>query len=174
MDHTYQDPNNRRRDRGNCEIDQRHNFNLTAVGETPQFANRTLSLVGSGWRLSGIYRLIFIGDDRCHQSVERKPHCDTRLREWLQASATTSAAADRCLCDIAASARIRFYQTYISIRSGRPNTQWLNPAAFEPPALGTLGNLGRTTLRTAGGLAIRRSACSHVPRQGNEEFRVSS
>ena len=56
VDHTYQDPNNRRRDRGNCEIDQRHTFNLTAVAETPKFANRTLSLLGSGWRLSGIYR----------------------------------------------------------------------------------------------------------------------
>ena len=50
VDHTYQDRNNRRRDRGNCEIDQRHSFNLTAVAETPRFANRTLNLLGSGWR----------------------------------------------------------------------------------------------------------------------------
>src|SRR5439155_26478982 len=34
-DMTYQDPNNRRRDRGNCEYDQRHAFNLTGVAETP-------------------------------------------------------------------------------------------------------------------------------------------
>src|SRR4029079_4207285 len=56
VQHTYQDPNNRSRDRGNCEIDQRHMFNLTGVAETPQFGNRTLSLLGSGWRLSAIYR----------------------------------------------------------------------------------------------------------------------
>src|SRR5437762_6449465 len=50
VDNTYQDPNNRRRDRGNCESDQRHAFNLTAVAETPQLANRILSIVGAGWR----------------------------------------------------------------------------------------------------------------------------
>ncbi len=31
VDHTYQDPNNRRRDRVNCEVDQRQRFNLNAV-----------------------------------------------------------------------------------------------------------------------------------------------
>src|SRR5207244_10840843 len=56
VDQTYQDPNNRRRDRGNCEIDQRHSFNLTAVAETPEFANRVAALVGNGWRLSGLFR----------------------------------------------------------------------------------------------------------------------
>src|SRR5256885_13292543 len=56
VDQTYQDPNNRRRDRGNCDVDQRHNFNFTGIGETPKFSNRTLTLLGSGWRLSGIYR----------------------------------------------------------------------------------------------------------------------
>jgi hypothetical protein len=37
-------------------------------------------------------------------------------------------------------------QVYLD-KSGRANTQWINPAAFGQPVLGTLGNLGRVTLR---------------------------
>ena len=52
----YLDPNNRDFDRGNCDSDRRHVFNLTAVASTPQFANPTLRMLATGWRLSGIYR----------------------------------------------------------------------------------------------------------------------
>src|SRR5438105_6975095 len=44
--------------RGNCELDRRHNFNMSAVYEMPQFANRTLRIVGSGWQISGIARAV--------------------------------------------------------------------------------------------------------------------
>src|SRR5205823_6833949 len=56
VDQAYQDPNNRRKDRGNCEVDARHVFNFTSVTETPKFANPTVNMVGSGWRLSVLYR----------------------------------------------------------------------------------------------------------------------
>jgi hypothetical protein len=55
-DQTYQDANNRRRDRGDCEVDARHIFNITALGESPKFANHMLSLVASGWKLSTLSR----------------------------------------------------------------------------------------------------------------------
>jgi hypothetical protein len=145
VDHTYQDPNNRRRDRGNCEVDQRHTLNLTAVAETPQFANRTLNLVGSGWRLSGIYRANTSGT-----IIAASQSSGIRTVTLASASGSRTSAtsgSDPCLCDIAGQ-RPNLLMTDIYLdTSGRPNTQWLNSAAFGTPALGTLGNMGRTNLR---------------------------
>ena len=43
-------------DQGNCNSDRRHIFNMTAVADTPQFANPAARMLASGWRVSGIYR----------------------------------------------------------------------------------------------------------------------
>jgi hypothetical protein len=54
-DQTITDPN--RIDLpGNCDADRRHIVNLTAVYETPKFANRGLSMAATGWKISGIYK----------------------------------------------------------------------------------------------------------------------
>jgi hypothetical protein len=145
VDHTYQDRNNRRRDRGNCEIDARHSFNLTAVAETPAFANRTLTLVGTGWRLSGIYRATTAG------TIIASSQASGIRTVTLGAASGASAASggggvDRCLCDISSQRPNQILPNVYLDKSARPNTQWLNPAAFGQPALGTLGNLGRATL----------------------------
>src|SRR5262249_56851206 len=54
---TYIRVGDRERGRTNCGSDRRHVVNLSAVAESPQFANRTLRIVGSGWRLAPIYRI---------------------------------------------------------------------------------------------------------------------
>jgi hypothetical protein len=141
--HTYQDPNNRRRDRGNCEIDQRHIFNLTALAETPQFGNRTLSLLGSGWRLSGIYRRTTGG-----ASIQNSQAVGVRtVTIGAPAGSQTSiAGGDQCLCDVSNQRPDQISQNVYLDKSGRPGTQYLNPRAFALPAAGTLGNMGRVTL----------------------------
>jgi hypothetical protein len=144
VDHSYQDPNNRRKDRGNCESDQRHNFNLTAVAETPRFANRTLNLVGTGWRLSGLYRASTSGN-----LVASNQSSGPRTVTLGSASTSSSSGAsvDRCLCDVSNQRPDLVLPNAVYLdKSGRPGTQYLNPAAFAQPAVGTLGNLGRTTL----------------------------
>ncbi len=54
---TFRINNDRSFDRGNCVQDIRHTMNLRGVAETPEFANRTLGLLASGWRTALIYRV---------------------------------------------------------------------------------------------------------------------
>jgi hypothetical protein len=132
--HTYLDPTNRRKDRANCETDQRHIFNLTGVAETPKFSNHILTLVGTGWRLSGIYKAASGATSRNWRTVG--------LGDPAQ-STTTVTGNDRCLCDSAVQRPDIVNPNIYKDTSGRPRTQYLNPAAFALPALGTLGTAGR-------------------------------
>ena len=114
---SYLDPNNRAFDSGNCNgTDRRHIFNATVVASTPQFSNRTLRTVGTGWQLSGIYR----------QSTGK----------YL----TISTGLDRVLSGEAANQRPN---QILGDPFGDRNslTRYLNPNAFAQPALGTIGNM---------------------------------
>jgi hypothetical protein len=103
-------------------------------------------MVGSGWRLSGIYRVSSSGTIVATSQSSGVRTVTLGSASGSNASATSSAAADRCLCDISGQRPDQVLGNVYLDKSGRPNTQWLNPAAFAPPALGTLGNVGRATL----------------------------
>jgi hypothetical protein len=118
---TYVDPNNRAYDRGNCNGDRRNVFNLTSVAETPQFANPTMRAIGSGWRLSGIYRV----------------SSGTPLH--------IVSGVDRQLTDIASQRPDQIAATVTG--SSGPRDRYLILEAFAQPAIGTLGNLGRNAVR---------------------------
>jgi hypothetical protein len=145
VDHTYQDQNDRYRDRGNCELDQRHIFNLSGLAETPQFANRTANLLGSGWRLSAIYRRSTGG-----QASDANLSVGGRTVTLGAASAgqrDNVGGGDVCLCDISNQRPDLVLPNAVYLdKSGRPGTQYLNPAAFRDPAPGTLGNMGRVNI----------------------------
>jgi hypothetical protein len=125
-DETYQDANNRRLDRSNCISDVRHAVNLTATAASPEFANRTLRMIGTGWRLSGIY----------------KRTTDTFL--------TVTSGVDRALNDIVGQRPNLVSNNIIKDTSKGPNSQYLDPAAFALPALGSLGNMGRLNVPAPG------------------------
>ena len=125
-DETYVNPDNRDFDRGNCDTDRRHIFNLTSVAETPQFANPKLRALGTGWKLSGIYRKsagsplnVLAGSDRALNGVIR----GTGPQRASQLSGTPYG------------------------NGSGPLSNFLNPAAFALPDLGTLGNIGRNSIR---------------------------
>jgi Carboxypeptidase regulatory-like domain len=115
----YENPNDRDFDRGNCDSDRRHVLNLTAVAPTPEFTNHVLHRVASGWRLSGIYRFstgqfltAIAGEDRALMGDSR---CCTVQRP------------DQVAADV--------------YTANKGYQQYLNPAAFARPPLGTLGNM---------------------------------
>ena len=120
----YLDPNNRHFDRGRCNSDLRHIFNLTSVAETPQFRNSIVRKLGTGWRLSGLYRItsgtpmtITTGADR-------------------QLSGQGSAGGNNVY------GQQRPVQVLANPYGNGSLTNFLNPAAFVQPAIGTIGNMG--------------------------------
>ncbi len=111
---TSQDSNNRSLDRGNCALNRSHIFNMTALAETPRFANSTLRTLATGWRLSGIYRV--------------------SSGAWL----TITSGQDRQLSGLQ---NQRPNQTLGSPYGNKSLGNYLNPAAFALPPAGTLGNM---------------------------------
>jgi hypothetical protein len=52
----YTNPDDIDYDYGACGSDRRHIFNLTGTANSPEFDNRLLDTIASGWRLSAIFR----------------------------------------------------------------------------------------------------------------------
>jgi hypothetical protein len=126
---TYADPNNPDRDHSSCNTDRRQVLNATVVAPTPQFANPMLRKIGSGWRIAGIYRAS-AGDP-----LTINAGSDRALNGSQISNTTPLQRADQVLASV------------YGDTSARPGVAFLNPAAFALPALGTLGNVGRNSVR---------------------------
>ena len=123
------DPNNRRFDRGNCQtptldgtqaLDRRHIASFSAVVEAPRFSNKTLRMVGSDWKLSSSYRVLSGAFQTVTTGIDFQLSGSNNQRP--------NQILENPLCD-----------------NPRPSC-WINPAAFAQPALGTLGNSGRSSI----------------------------
>ena len=110
-------------DRGNCEADRRHVFNLSAVAETPRFSNSTLRAVGSAWRISPIFKILSGG----YLNIITGP--------------------DVALTGIA---NQRVNQVLPNPYGDKSVKSYLNPAAFAMPVPGTLGNAGSNSVAGPG------------------------
>ncbi len=127
------DPNNRRFDRGNCQtptldgtqaLDRRHVGNFTAVLQSPKFSGRVLRAAASDWMLSTSYRVLSGAYQTVTTGIDRQLSGNGGQRP--------NQVLANPLCD-----------------NPRPSC-WINPAAFAQPALGTLGNSGRSSIRGPG------------------------
>jgi hypothetical protein len=139
------DLNNRKYDRGNCTqttldgtfaLDRRHIANMSVVLESPKFSgNRALRIIGSNWKLSSSYRVSSAA------LVNVTTGIDVQLTGMSNQRPNQVLANP--LCD-------------------NPNPScWINPAAFQQPAPGTLGNAGRNTVPGPGFFQID-SALSRI------------
>jgi hypothetical protein len=117
---------NRDLGRGNCLTDQRQLINLTGVLEMPQFTNTTLRYIASGWKLAPLYR--------------------HRTGTYMSIVAGANNDFARNGSNINAQPAQYVGGNPVADNSGRPNTYWLNKAAYVTPALGTLGNAGTRTV----------------------------
>ena len=133
---TYTNPNNRDADRGNCDSDRRHIFNLTSVAETRQFSNPTMRRVATGWRLSGIYRV--------------SSGWPVNGGVAGGGGSGIEAGSDRALTGINHQRVNQVMANAYRDRSGRPLSLWINPGAFTMPDVGTVGNVGRNSLTGPG------------------------
>ena len=118
----------RRANRGSCESDRRHIFNLSTVYETPRFSGKALRLLATGWRIgligkmvSGQYLTVLSGLDNALTST-------TDERPNLVGSS--------------------IYPSNQSVNL------WIDPAAFAQPALGTYGNFGARNVRAPGNITF--------------------
>ena len=128
----YTNPDNRRFDRGNCSVaatDRRHVFNLSALAQTPSFANPTLRAVASGWKFSPIFKILS-GD---YFSIT-----------------TSNDQALNGLSGLLTNSSQRVNQILPDPYGDKSAGNFLNPAAFALPALGTLSNMGASSVRGPG------------------------
>jgi hypothetical protein len=155
-------PERRRANRGNCELDRRHNFNLSTVYQTPRFSNRTARLFGSGWQISGIVRVVSGSFLTVASGIDRA------LTGTLitGTGAVVSGAADQRPDLVLPSP----YAANPSIAS------WLNPAAFAQAALGTYGNFGGRNVQGPGSITINTGVVRqfHIQERKSLEFRFEA
>ena len=144
----YTNPADPAFDRGLCDQDRTHLANLLVVAQMPEFASARLRRWASGWRGSAII-------------VARSG-----------SPINVVVGQDRA---------------FTGILNQRPNQvldnpyggtldRWLNPAAFEPPAPGTLGNVRRNSLRGPAFWSVDLAVSRFLAFSGDRqvEFRVEA
>jgi len=117
----------RSNDRGNCELDRRHNFNLSAVYQLPQFSSHVARILATGWQASTVARVV--------------------SGPWV----TVASGLDNALTGTADQwPNVAVGISPYAANRGAGSRIWLNSAAFAQPALGTYGNMAAQSIQGPG------------------------
>lgn len=121
----YQDPGNRRAERGPCVLDRRQVFNTSIIARGPSFQSGPLKIVASDWQVAAIFTAstgapltITTGTD----NALRGPAAILDRPNLVGDPRVATPTVDR----------------------------WFNPAAFARAPVGSYGDVGRGTLRGPG------------------------
>jgi hypothetical protein len=120
-------------DNGNCGINREHIFNTTLVFQAPKFSNHMAHVLGSDWTLASTLVANSGAPFGLTTGVVTDPAtgfgASGSTQRPNQILLNTASPAKGQPCSVAAFC-----------------VNWLNPAAFAAPALGTGGNLGANSL----------------------------
>ncbi len=146
---SLQNPDDPDWDLGNCALSRRHIANATVTVETPQFANRGLNLVASGWNVAGIL--------------------GARSGAWLTVMTLRDIAANGIL-------QQRVDQVLDNPYGKKTLDNYLNPAAFAYPAPGQLGTHKRNSFEGPAYWSIDLALSRRIPLgpAQNVELRVET
>jgi hypothetical protein len=124
----YMKPDDPEFDRGNCSSRRTHIANVTVGYQTPRLGNSVLHTLASDWRLAGIL--------------------NARSGAWL--SVTQSINRDTAGTGIQGASGQPVNALLDDPYGAKTLTNYLNPAAFALPELGTLGDAGFFTVEGPG------------------------
>jgi Carboxypeptidase regulatory-like domain/TonB dependent receptor len=140
-------PNARRQWRSNCiGSDLRQLFSLNAVATTPKFSGRAVRLLASDWQIA--------------------PILTVKSAQFF----SVLAGPDRALTTVPG--QPASYNGSSPYATNQSVTQWLNPSAFSPPALGTYGNLGYNNLKGPGVFQLNMSLSRNFPIAERKMFQL--
>jgi hypothetical protein len=144
-------PDDFKMENGNCSFNRTHIVNVTTGYETPRFASRSLRLVASDWRVSGILT--------------------ASSGSWLNITTGRDNALNG-----QQPGKQRVNQVSDDVYGPKTLNQYLNPAAFAQPNPGTYGNFVRNGIRGPGQWVINLALSRLVALGGtrNVEFRVEA
>jgi hypothetical protein len=129
----FLNPYNLAMDKGDCNFDIRHIFNLSIVASTSKKGNSLLSMILRNWQVAPLVR-----------AQSGAPLNITTGIDNSLAGTNTITNADR--------PNVVLPNIYTS--SWGPTLQYINPQAFTQNAKGTFGSLGRDVARTPGMLTF--------------------